>query len=159
MHIIESSAKSRPRDPALNSLGRADTEVLSLRLLNPDLLDDPDDVTVDASLCVEALYLEFVKLDKELLDELIKQVFALAHKFGRLLLSHPAGLVHFRLLEVWEDQDEDSPEVTRNLDQVDVSTLAVICDLMEISIEDLPLINDALLVVANLHRGRSLGGD
>jgi hypothetical protein len=35
----------------------------------------------------------------------------------------------------------------------------VIHNLVEISIEDLPLINDALFVVANLHWGRSLSGD
>jgi hypothetical protein len=78
MHIIEASAKSRPWGHTFGSLGRADTEVLSLRL-DPDLLDDPNDVTVDASLGVEAFNLEFAKLDKEFLDEFIKQVIALAH--------------------------------------------------------------------------------
>lgn len=78
MHVIEASAKSCPRGPTLSSLRWADTEVLSLRL-DPYLLDDPDDVTVDASLGVEAFDLEFVKLDKEFLDEFIKEVVALAH--------------------------------------------------------------------------------
>jgi len=157
MHVIEASAKSRAWGPTLGSLGRANTEELSLGL-HPDLLDDPDDVTVDASLSVKALNLELVKLDKEFLDELIKEVVALTHKFGRLLLSHLAGLVQLRLLEVREDQDEDSSEVARNLDQVDVSAL-VIHNLMEIPIEDLPLIDNALFVIANLHGWRSLGGD
>ena len=102
MHVIEASAKSRPWGPTLGSLGGADAEVLSLRL-DPDLLDNSDDVTVDASLGVEAFNLELVKLDKEFLDEFIKEVVALAHKFGRLLLCHLAGLVQFRLLEVRED--------------------------------------------------------
>jgi hypothetical protein len=53
-------------------------------------LDDPDDVTIDASLGVKALNLKFVKLDKEFLDEFIKEVVALTHKFGRLLFSHLA---------------------------------------------------------------------
>lgn len=157
MHIIEASAKSRTWGPTLDSLGRADTEVLSLRL-NTDLLDNPDDVTVDASLGVEAFNLELVKLDKEFLDEFIKEVVALAHKLSRLLLSHLAGLVQFRLLEVREDQNEDSSEVARNLDQVDVSAL-VIHNLVEISIEDLPLINDAFFIVANLHWWWSLSSN
>jgi hypothetical protein len=157
MHIIEASAKNRAWGSTLGSLGRADTEELSLRL-HTNFLDDPDDVTVDASLGVESLNLELVKLDKEFLDELIKEVVALAHKFGCLLLSHLAGLVQFRLLEVRENQDEHSSEVARNLDQVDVSAL-IIHNLMEIPIEDLPLINNALFVIANLHGWRSLGGD
>ena len=35
----------------------------------------------------------------------------------------------------------------------------VIHNLMEISIENLPLINDALFIIANLHGWRSLGGN
>jgi hypothetical protein len=107
MHIIESSAKSCPWGPTLGSLGGADAEVLSLRL-DPDLLDHPNDVTIDASLGVETFNLEFVKLDKEFLDEFIKEVVALAHELSRLLLSHLAGFVQFWLFEVREDQDEDS---------------------------------------------------
>jgi hypothetical protein len=52
---------------------------------------------------MEAFDLEFVKFDKELFDEIVKDIVALAHEFGSLFLCHQTRLVHLRCFKVREE--------------------------------------------------------
>lgn len=108
---------------------------------------------------MKAFYLELLELDKELFNELIKDIVAFSHEPGGLLFGHLAGLIEFRGFEVRKEKNEHFLITARDLDEVDVAAGGpVVGDLVKISIEDLPLKLNALIVIANIHWGRSLSG-
>ena len=90
-------------------------------------------MTADSlAFAMEALDLKLAKLYVEAVDEILKYVSTLSHKFGRLLISQHFSDVLFGALEVREEEDENFPWVPRDLNQVDD-----IVDLMEVSVKDL----------------------
>ena len=99
-----------------------------------DLLYDRDDASFYVSLCVETFNLETVKADEELFNELVKDVVALSHEFGGLLLCHDTGFVDVWGLEIGEEQNKDTVMLARDLNQVNVSWSTIVRDLMEVSV-------------------------
>lgn len=85
------------------SLCWTDTVILPLR--NRISGYNSDYVSIDASFSVKALNLKLVKFDKELFDELVKNVIAFAHQFSCLFFSHLTTFENFRLLKVRKNQD------------------------------------------------------
>ena len=81
------------------------------------------------ALGMEAPNLQFAKLDVEIGNEVLKNVAALGHQLGRLLIREHLLDVLIRLLEVREEKNEDLALVARDLDQVDC-----VIDLVEVSV-------------------------
>ena len=81
------------------------------------------------ALGVEATNLQFAELDVEVGDEVLEDIAALGHQLGRLLIREHLLDILVRLLEVWEEENEDLALVARDLDQVDR-----VIDLVEVSV-------------------------
>jgi len=142
----------------LSSLCRAHTVILSLG--DTCARNNSDNIAVDSSLGMKTFNLKFIELDKELFDELIKYIVAFTHKLGGLFFGHLAGLVHLRLLKVRKYKYEYFLGIARYLHKVygPASAAPVIWDLMEVTIQYLPLLRHSLFVVANVHRWGALCG-
>ena len=59
------------------------------------------------ALGVETANLQFVELDVEAGDEVLEDIAALGHQLGRLLIREHLLDIFVRLLEVWEEENED----------------------------------------------------
>jgi hypothetical protein len=57
---------------------------------------------------VKAFNLQFIILDEELLNELIKDIVAFSHELGSLFLCHMTRAIHFWGLKIRKHQDENS---------------------------------------------------
>ena len=115
--------------------------------------DRADESRNTTAFAMEALDLKLSKFDVEVRDKVFKDVSALSHEFGCLLISQDFFNILIGALKVREQENEDLLGVTRDLDQVND-----IIDLMEIPVEHLPTEFDTDIVIANVHGRWSLLG-
>jgi hypothetical protein len=107
---------------------------------------------------MESFNLKLFKLDEEASNEFIKDIVALSHQSGGLLLGHNAALKDLGGLKVGKEEDGNFAVTAWDFNEVDVVIASVVRDLMEVAIKHMALLWDTFFVVANLHGRGSLWG-